>query len=152
MSRFEKISLKDIEDIHYLLTDGLEIKRNLRKSLVKITGTKYTPLDNEFQIREALQKTCEITNRSSDCFSKALILMLLIVYIQPFVDGNKRTSRLTGNAVLMAHGACPLSFRSIKEVEYKKAMLLFYEQNNLSYFKKLFMEQYAFSVNNYFLA
>jgi hypothetical protein len=30
----------------------------------------------------------------------------------------------------MANGAFPLSFRSVDETEYKKAMLLFYERNN----------------------
>jgi len=76
--------------------------------------------------------------------------MLLIAYIQPFEDGNKRTSRLMGNAVLLAHDICPLSYRSVKDSEYKKAVLLFYEQNNISYFKQLFIEQFKFAVNNYF--
>ena len=38
---------------------------------------------------------------------------LLISYIQPFVDGNKRTSRLMSNAMLIANGSCPLSFRTV---------------------------------------
>ena len=80
-----------------------------------------------------------------------MLAILLIAYIQPFVDGNKRTSRMIGNAILLANNACPLSYRSINELEYKKAVLLFYEQNNLSYFKKLFIEQYEFVVGNYFL-
>ena len=44
-----------------------------------------------------------------------------------------------------------LGFRSIDEIEYKKAMLLFYEQNSLRYFKELFIEQYEFAVGTYFL-
>jgi Fic family protein len=74
----------------------------------------------------------------------------MIAYIQPFKDGNKRTSRLLGNAILMAHDICPLSYRSVDEAEYKKAVILFYEQNNISYFKKLFIEQFEFAVQNYF--
>ncbi|NCA80382.1 MAG: cell filamentation protein Fic, partial [Sphingobacteriia bacterium] len=35
-------------------------------------------------------------------------------------------------------------------IDYKKAMLLFYEQNNLNSFKQIFMEQFAFAVSNYF--
>ncbi|MBU4057052.1 Fic family protein, partial [Patescibacteria group bacterium] len=81
---------------------------------------------------------------------KAVIAMILIAYIQPFEDGNKRTSRLTGNAILMAHDICPLSYRNMDEVEYKKAVILFYEQNNIGYFKKLFIEQFEFAVKNYF--
>ena len=77
--------------------------------------------------------------------------MAMISYTQPFADGNKRTSRLLGNALLMADNICPLSFRSIDESEYKKSVILFYEQNNLRMFKELFIEQFKFAIENYFL-
>lgn len=59
---------------------------------------------------------------------------------------------ITGNALLMGSNNCPLTYRSIDPLNYKKAMLLFYEQNSLSMFKDLFIDQYDFAVNNYFLA
>ncbi|NOY35519.1 MAG: Fic family protein [bacterium] len=149
-NKFKTVSVSKIEDIHYLLTKGLGISRSIRKSAVGITGTKYKPLDNQFKIREALEKTCRLINKEKDFFAKALLVSVMIAYIQPFEDGNKRTSRLTANAVLMAHGSCPLSYRSVDETEYKKAVILFYEQNNISYFKKLFIEQFEFAVKNYF--
>lgn len=147
---FKNVSMNKIEDIHYLLTKGLRISRGLRKTAVGITGTKYKPLDNEFQIKDALEETCRLVNKEKNSFSKALLIMLLIAYIQPFVDGNKRTSRLIGNAILIAHNTCPLSYRNVDEVEYKKAIILFYEQNNINYFKTLFIEQFRFAVNSYF--
>lgn len=147
---FKAISVPKIENIHSLLVDGLNVTKNLRKTLVGITGTKYKPLDNEFQIKEALEKTCKLVNEAKDVFEKAIILMLLISYIQPFVDGNKRTSRLCGNAIFQSFDFCPLSYRSMDEGEYKKAILLFYEQNNISYFKELFLKQFEFAVENYF--
>jgi Fic family protein len=61
-------------------------------------------------------------------FETALIIVLFISYIQPFEDGNKRTGRITGNGLLIENGYCPLSYRSIKPIDYKKAMILFYEQ------------------------
>jgi Fic family protein len=75
----------------------------------------------------------------------------MISYIQPFEDGNKRTARILGNALLLANNACPLSYRSVNEGDYKKAILLFYEQNNINLFKELFINQFKFSVDNYFL-
>ena len=69
---------------------------------------------------------------------------------QPFADGNKRTSRIVGNAVLIAEKCCPLSFRSVDSLKYKEAVLVFYEQNNISAFKKIFIDQYDFAVNTYF--
>jgi Fic family protein len=148
---FKKISYRKIADVHHLLTKDLGIARSVRKGLVGITGTRFRPLDNEYQIREALDSMFLLVNKQKDVFSRALLLNVLIAYIQAFEDGNKRTSRLMGNAALMAHGACPLSFRSIDEMEYKKAMLLFCEQNSLRYFKELFIEQYEFAVRTYFL-
>ena len=103
VSKFKTISVGNIEDIHYLLTKDMGIERNIRKRLVGITGTKYRPLDNEFQIKEALGLTCDIVNSKKDTYAKAVLLNTLISYIQPFNDGNKRTSRLMGNAVLMAN-------------------------------------------------
>ncbi|MBI2436695.1 MAG: Fic family protein [Candidatus Magasanikbacteria bacterium] len=148
--RFVKLQVRDIEDVHSLLVENLGVSKNVRSGLVRITGTVYKPLDNVFQITEALEKACILINTQKNPLTKAFIAMLLIAYIQPFEDGNKRTSRLIGNALLIAHDVCPLSFRSIDELEYKKAMLLFYEQNNFRYFKELFIEQFEFSVNNYF--
>lgn len=149
-NEFQNVSVSKIENIHSLIVDSLNVTKNLRKSLVGITGTNFKPLDNEYQIKEALEKTCQLVNHTEDVFEKAIILMLLIAYIQPFVDGNKRTSRLSGNAILQSFDSCPLSYRSMDEIEYKKAVLLFYEQNNISYFKELFLKQFEFAVENYF--
>lgn len=147
---FQSISLKKMEDIHTLLIQEMGITKGLRKTLVRITGTKYMPIDNEFQIREAVEKECDLVNKIPNPFEKAVVSMLLTAYIQPFTDGNKRTSRIVGNAILQSFDCCPLSYRSMDEVEYKKAILLFYEQNNITYFKELFLSQFAFAVDNYF--
>lgn len=149
-SNFKKITVSKIEDVHSLLVKNLKVSKGLRKSVVGIVGTAYKPLDNIFQIKEALEKTCKLVNGESDPFAKAIILSIMIAYIQPFEDGNKRTSRMASNAILMAYNICPLSYRSVDEAEYKKAVILFYEQNNINYFKRLFVEQFEFAVKNYF--
>lgn len=149
-NNFKAISVAKIEDIHSLLVRNLKISKGLRKSVVGIIGTAYKPLDNIFQIKESLEKTCKLINSETNPFAKAIILSAMIAYIQPFEDGNKRTSRMASNAILMAHNICPLSYRSVDEAEYKKAVILFYEQNNISYFKQLFIEQFDFAVKNYF--
>jgi Fic family protein len=146
----EVLTVARMEDIHGILVKELNIDRNIRRRRIGITGTNYTPLDNEFQIREALENVCNLVNSRDNIFEKTLLLLLLISYIQPFNDGNKRTARIVGNAQLIAAGYCPISFRSVDSVNYKKALLLFYEQNNVTAFKKIFIEQFEFAVNNYF--
>lgn len=144
------ISVSKIEDIHSILVKELAVERNLRKRRVGISGTNYKPLDNEFQIHEALQSTCDIINNKKSVFEKALLALVLISYIQPFMDGNKRTARIVSNALLISENHCPLSFRTVDSIDYKKAMLLFYEQNNISAFKEIFIQQFEFAVRTYF--
>ena len=50
----------------------------------------------------------------------------------------------------MNNNYSPISFRTIDSIEYKKAMLIFYEQNNITVFKKIFINQFEFAVNTYF--
>lgn len=144
------LSLSHIEDIHALLTKDLSVDKGIRHRRVGITGTNYHPLDNEFQICEAIHDTCELINGKDNVFEKALLTLVLLSYIQAFSDGNKRTARITSNAILIANGYCPLSFRTVDSVDYKKAMLIFYEQNNLFAFKQIFMQQFEFAVSEYF--
>jgi fido (protein-threonine AMPylation protein) len=140
----KRISISHIEQIHGFLVKGLDISQGFRTSGVRITGTNFSPIDNQHEAMITL------IGHYKDPYHAAASAIILTAYIQPFMDGNKRTSRLLGNGILMAHGACPLSYRSVDPVDYKKAMLLFYEQNNLAYFKDLFMSQYGFSSQHYY--
>ncbi len=76
--------------------------------------------------------------------SRALIALLCISYLQSFEDGNKRTARIFANSILVKGGLAPLS--------YCEAMLVFYEQNSIEAFNKIFIEQYIFSCNTYNIA
>ncbi len=147
---FQTISLAKIEHLHHLLTADLGVSSGIRQRIVAILGTRYLPLDNRVQIREALENSVNLINKTMHPLAKSLLAGLLISYIQPFEDGNKRTGRLLGNALLQAFDYCPLSYRSVDEEEYKKAILLFYEQDDFVYFKKIFVDQFKFGVANYF--
>ena len=144
------LTISSIEDIHSLLIKELDISRNIRNNRVGISGTNYKPLENEFQIKEALFEMCTIINARDNIFEKALLALVLTSYIQPFADGNKRTARIISNAILLHNNYCPISFRTIDSIEYKKSMLVFYEQTNINSFKKIFIDQFEFAVNTYF--
>jgi Fic family protein len=146
----QKLTIANIEDLHSVLIKELEVDRNIRNRRIGISGTNYKPLDNEFQIREAMEEMCVLVNKTENIFEKALLVLVLISYIQPFADGNKRTARIISNAILMNYHYCPISFRTVDSLDYKKAMLIFYEQNNISAFKKIFIEQFEFAVKTYF--
>jgi len=148
--KFKTLSRAKIEQIHRILTFGLGITKNLRSASVGITGTNYKPLDNVFQIEESIEKTIKLINSKKNFFEKSFLVLVLLSYIQPFEDGNKRTARLTSNAILLAYGSTSISYRAVNETEYKKAGLLFYEINSLYYFKQIFIKQFEFAVKNYF--
>lgn len=144
------LTVARIVEIHSILTKELDVDRNIRHRRVGITGTKYTPLDNVFQIREALEDSARLINSKSNIFEKALLALVLLSYIQAFTDGNKRTARIVSNGILIANGYCPISFRTVDSIDYKKAMLMFYEQNNIAAFKRIFIDQFLFAVKTYF--
>lgn len=146
----KELTIRRIEELHTLLVKELDVDKGIRRRRVGVIGTNYRPLDNEFQIREALEDSCRLINGKESVFEKALLALVLISYIQAFSDGNKRTARMTSNAILIANRYCPISFRTVDSVDYKKAMLIFYEQNNISAFKKIFIDQFAFAVATYF--
>lgn len=144
------LTVARIENIHSILVKELGVDRNIRTRRVGITGTNYRPIDNKFQIREALEQTCLLVNSRTNIFEKVLFILVLLSYIQAFNDGNKRVARIVSNAILIANNYCPISFRTVDSVDYKKAMLLFYEQNDLSAFKQIFIQQFKFAVETYF--
>lgn len=149
-SYFQELSVYKLEELHHLISKELSITFGIRRSMVGITGTNYRPLDNEFSIREALEKLFFYLNSETNPVEKALIAVAMISYIQPFEDGNKRTARMLGNAILIANNLIPVSFVGVNNIEYKKAIILFYEQNSIVYLKQLFLEQYALATNKYF--
>ncbi len=147
---FREISTFKIVELHRILTRNLNIESGIRKRIVSITGSRYKPLDNEFQIIDSMDKFVKIVNKAKHPVEKALLSSLLVSYIQPFMDGNKRTSRILTNTILIAYDFCPISYGTVNIDKYKKNLLLFYEENNFYHFKKLFIEQFESTIKRYF--
>jgi Fic family protein len=148
---FRRLTRSQVEEVHALLTKDLSVPGGLRASGVGITGTVYVPPASQVEIASHLDGILQAINGFEEPAEKALACLVLLPYLQPFTDGNKRTSRLMANAALLAHGLPPLSYRSIDEQAYKGALILFYEQGALANFRDLFVEQLRFAASNYFL-
>ncbi len=146
---FKKFTIKNLEEIHSIMTKNLGMNKGIRKSAVGITGSAYMPLDNIYQINKAIEDLSGVIAQFSDPYSKALLSLIGTSYIQPFEDGNKRTSRMIANSMLLAHDLVPLSYRSVDEKNYKNAIIVFYELNSLIPFNQIFTSQYKFSAENY---
>jgi len=149
---YNKLTVSKVNQIHSLLVDNLGINSGIRSEAVGITGTVYVPFDLKYQIEDALSITLELINKTKNPLEKGLIATTMIPYIQPYSDGNKRTTRMLVNAILLTGDYYPLSYRNINVEEYKKekAMILFYEQGSIYHLKRLFLEQIFFTYKNYF--
>lgn len=147
---FKILSLSKINELHNILIKDLKISTGIRKQAVGITGTTYRPLDNQHQLKEVFEKTIGVINNTKNFLEKALITSAMIPYIQPYSDGNKRTTRMLVNAILLANDLYPLSYRSVDEDEFKKSLILFYEQGSIVELKRLFIEQVRFANDTYF--
>lgn len=148
-AQFQTITRKNLEELHSIIVKDLNVSLGIRSRAVGITGSIYRPLDNIFQVTEAVEELSKAVSKNKTPYAKALLVLLGLSYIQPFEDGNKRTARLMTNALLMSHSLAPLSYRSVDEEEFKSAVLVFYELNSIVPMKKIFIEQYEFAAENY---
>lgn len=146
---FRTLTRANLEKLHGILVKDLSVGLGLRQKPVGVVGSKYRPLDNMHQIREAVEALAAAVSRMETPYGKALVALIGISYIQPFEDGNKRTGRLMANALLLAWQCAPLSYRSVEEKDYREAMLVFYELNSILPIKDIFVGQYEFAAKNY---
>ena len=96
---------------------------NLRNGIVEITGTSYVPqipikVDVEKQITEILK----IENATE----KAIEYMLLGMRAQLFWDGNKRTSTIVANKIMIENGCGIIKVPDNKLEEFNKLLSEFY--------------------------
>ncbi len=148
---FKTLDISSILQLHNLMISGLGVETGIRTHKVGISGSVYIPIDNKWQLREQFDRLIVYINSLDFVLEKALITSAMIAYLQCFADGNKRTGRMLANAILIAHGWYPLSYRSVDIGEYKRALILFYETNNILPLKKLIIDQYKFALETYFL-
>lgn len=135
-----------------LMQDLLKDPRGLgeiRTKIVNISDTTYLPSQVpsllEEMLKEIIQKACEVKIPTEAAF----FLWVNIAYLQPFEDGNKRTSRLAANIPLMLYNCSPLSFIGVDTQDYAHAMLGVYEHTNPSLAADLFAWAYRRSVQKY---
>jgi prophage maintenance system killer protein len=126
---FQTVTVSQILKLHELLVQELDVSFGIRSAAVRISGSKYIPLSHSQQIVENLEKIVVAINSMKEPVDKALASVLLIAYLQPFADGNKRTSRVLANAILESHNYPPITLGSIEPTRYRRACIAFYEMS-----------------------
>lgn len=121
----------------------------LRQNAVEISKSVYHPLAISQQIEEMFDMTLIKASQIQDPFEQAFFVMVHIPYLQPFIDINKRTSRLAANISLIRHNLCPLTFLGVTEQAYTRAILGVYELTRIELLRDLFVWAYERSTQEY---
>ena len=149
----EGITVPAIVDLQAkLMKDLMRNSRDIgsiRRRVVNIDGSVYSPSNIPTLLEETLKsivdKVCPIRNPVEAAF----FLWVNLAYLQPFADGNKRTSRLSANMPLLLYNCAPLSFLDVERTDYATAMLGVYEQRNVAAAVDLFEFIYRRSIQKY---
>lgn len=140
-------------NLHSLLSDGLlsdpSESGRLRRRIVDISGTVFYPLGIPQQIEPCFRMILDKASAIADPFEQAFFVMVQIPYLQPFIDVNKRVSRLGANIPLIRHNLCPLSFVDVPERAYVEGTLGVYELGNTDLLRDVFVWAYERSCGRY---
>jgi len=111
---------------------------SLRTVPVTIGGTKWKPdLPIESQIREQLLDILRI----DDIYDKAVTALLFVTRKQLFIDGNKRTSVIYANHILISQGAGLIVVPEEDVPTYKKLLIGYYETNESAAIKRFLFDK-----------
>jgi Fic family protein len=139
------IDKRIILTIHSLVSDGLVDSKNkgtFRTMPVKITGTDYIPPKDENEISENFNAIINNQKLLVNPLEQAVYLHCNIAKLQPFIDGNKRTSRLLESVVMMNSDITPVfSAKEEDIVSYRTGILHFYESNDYSKYVDYFLNR-----------
>lgn len=139
------VSYKVVCTLHYYLSDALVLATQMgkvRNEGVRISGTTYLPLEDKARLESNLKSLIITAEEIDDPYEQSLFLLIHIAYLQPFIDINKRTARLSANIPFIRSNRVPLSFQGIEPRDYINAMLAVYEQNEVSPLAELYYRSY----------
>ena len=140
------LNLPTVRQIHSLLMRGIhpdeqEIgKPRVRE--VSIEGSAYRPLTNPVEITDNLNKILDKGAQVTDPFEQSFFALIHLAYLQPFADGNKRTSRMIANIPLLKADLCPISFLATPKNAYTSALLGVYELNRFEMMRDVYISSY----------
>lgn len=121
----------------------------IRKKVVNISDTTYVPSQVPQLLEEMLAIIIGKAQQTKNPVEAAFFLWVNLAYLQPFEDGNKRTSRLAANIPLMLYNSAPLAFLDTDPRDYAKAMLGVYELLDVTSAVELFAWTYRRSIAKY---
>ena len=140
-------------NLHAILAENLipdsRAWGRLRSAAVDIGGSVYHPLENPHVIEECLREVLYMASAVEDPFEQAFFTLVHLPYLQPFLDVNKRVSRLAANLPFLRANLCPLSFIDVPRRAYIDGLLGVYELNRIELLRDVFLWAYERSSARY---
>ena len=144
---------RTILNLHALLTADLlrdpAAEGALRTDPVGISKSSYLPPAIPALIETLFDTILAMAREIRDPFEQAFFAMVHLPYLQPFIDDNKRVSRLAANLPLFQRNLAPLSFTDVSEADYTDGMLAIYELNDIRILQEVFIQAYERSAQRY---
>ncbi|MCA0377691.1 MAG: Fic family protein [Gemmatimonadetes bacterium] len=132
--------------LHALLSENLLEQKDdegaLRRRAVVVGSSTYTPPAIPQVVEELFETLLVKAAAIPDPIEQAFFAMVHLPYLQPFIDVNKRTSRLAANIPLVRANLCPLSFIDVPESLYTEGVLGVYEQADIALLRDVFVWAY----------
>jgi hypothetical protein len=140
-------------NLHAMLAENLlddpDEGGRLRHQPVAVAGTTYLPTAIPQLIEEMFELVLVKARAIRNPFEQAFFLMVQMPYLQPFVDVNKRTSRLAANIPLIKRNLVPLSFIDVPSNAYTEGLSGVYERNRIELIRDVFVWAYERSCQRY---
>lgn len=100
----------------------------LRTGMVEITGTQYIPeVPNKESVEKNIKNILEIKNATE----RAITYMLYGMRSQLFWDGNKRTSTIVANKIMIENGAGIIKVPDEKLEKFNELLTEYYNSNDM---------------------
>jgi len=142
-----------VTNLHALLADNLldqpAYAGRLRETPIGISASSYIPTAIPQLISEMFELLLTKAAAIRDPFEQSLFLMVQLPYLQPFVDVNKRTSRLAANISLIKSNLVPLSFIDVSQSVYINGLIGVYEHTRVELLRDVFVWAYERSCRRY---
>lgn len=135
-----------VQNLHALLAENLLSNPMdggcLRSMAVGIHGTTYVPTAVPQVIEECFRQILRTASEIQDPFEQSFFLLVHLPYLQPFIDGNKRTGRLAANIPFIRENCSPITFMDVPVAAFTDGMLAVYELNDVALLRDIYMFAY----------
>ena len=141
------------QNLHALLMQNLMAnpmdEGRIRFACIAIRGTSYTPTLVPQVIEECFRQSLRTAAAIRDPFEQSFFLLVHLPYLQPFMDGNKRTARLAANIPFIRGNYRPITFTDISSEAFTDGVLAVYENNATELLRDIYVFAYERSCARY---